>query len=145
MGSNGRLGLQDLRPKDAFELVVAAEGRTVSGVMLVPGMPAPVYRNEQGTESFSWAPVPGAASYFVMADTDAPTSARHSADTSYVLRRDLRPGRPVPDEPLFTVIALDANLDRFMSDTTVARAGITSGYGIFGAFVRVSVAIPEAP
>lgn len=144
-GSDGRLGLQDLRPGDEFTLDVSTEGRTLTGSVTLPGLPVPVYRNDQGVEVISWAPVPGAANYVLIADTDAPTSSRVTLDTSYVLRRDASPIRPVPDEPVFTLIALDANLNRFIGDSLLARAGISGGYGILGAFVQVSIPIPDVP
>ena len=90
-GSDGRLGLQDLRPGDAFTLDVSAEGRMLTGTVSLPSLPVPAYHNDQGVEVISWTPVPGAASYLVVADTDSPTESRITRDTSYVLRRNQLP------------------------------------------------------
>ena len=61
--------------------------------------------------------------------------------TRIPLRYDRDPAS-IPPNPQFRVLALDSNIVRYISDTTVARSGIEGALGLLGAAALGSVTVP---
>jgi hypothetical protein len=115
-------------------------GRIVTGSVTTPAAPVPEIIVIGGVRSVVFSPVAGAAGYLVDADTDR-SPARIVTDTVVPLRYD-REQMFLPPNPKFRVIALDPNLFRYASDTTVASAGLTGALGVFGAATGATLSLP---
>jgi len=136
------LGRQDLAPGETYTLRIDTDGRTVEGRVTVPGRPVPSLVR-RGDRTFAvWPRTAGAAAYLVDGETEG-RGAVVLTDTAYVLLYDRRDGTPA--NPAVRVTALDANLFRYMSDSTLERAGLTGGYGVFGAVSTGVLLVPVRP
>jgi hypothetical protein len=137
--SNG-LGRADLRPGETYLLDVSTGGRLLLGSTTIPERPAPAIQDGGATRTVVWPRAKGAAMYLLQIDTDTYRDVVVT-DTSYVLREDLAPAS-VPEIPHFRITAVDSNWARYMSDSSVAAAGISGGYGLVGAMVSAEIPIP---
>lgn len=125
------LGRDSLEEGETYAFNIETQGVTVTGTVRVPDRPQPTRILRGGQEVVVWPRAPGAAGYVVRVETDwAPALALR--DTEYVLKRD-RPASEVPTNPRLIVTALDSNLTRFLTDTDARSAGVSGGYGLFGA------------
>lgn len=133
------LGRTDLAPGISYSLRVVTNGRVISGTVTIPGRPAPALVQASG-RSLVWPRVAGAAEYVVTSETE---QRRESVtrDTVFPLREDADPfGRP--PNPRASVTAIDPNLSAFRRDSTRVRAGLSDGFGVFGAMTTTEIAIP---
>jgi hypothetical protein len=118
------LGAQSLRPGEAYEIQIETGGRVLRGRA---GIPAPFtvsLTGHDGRRVLAWPRVAGAAGYQIKLPNDELVT---QADTSYTLPSEASGGSRIE------VRALDANLWEYANNPRVARAGIDTGYGLFGA------------
>jgi len=85
-------------------------------------------------------PVIGAAAYYISLDTEL-ASGGFTRDTVVELYAgDPRFSR---DSGEFRVIAVEANLYRYLSDTTAANAGLDGALGVFGGASSARMPLPR--
>jgi hypothetical protein len=126
-----QLGRDALEDGERYAIHLVTEGVLVEGNVRIPARPSPVRLQRAGQEVVAWPRVPGGAGYVIQVETDRAPSIALS-DTEYVVRRD-RPVSELPPQPRVIVRALDSNLVRLLSDTSVRSAGPQGAYGVFGA------------
>lgn len=129
-GSAAGLGRRDLRPGESYSLLIVTDGRTVSGRVTIPESPRPALLTTGGTRRVSWPRVNAAGGYRIETNTErfGPTVGI-TPDTSVELHFDGM--RPLAPE--IRVTAMDSNLYRYITDPTLARAGISGAFGVLGA------------
>jgi hypothetical protein len=132
-------GAGELLPFGTYDLHVESEGRIIVGRVVIPARPQPVLLQEGGAYFVSFPEVTGAAAYYVAGDTER--YPRITTSTRVQLRYDADPAF-VPPNPQFRVIALDSNIVRYISDSTVARSGIDGAFGLFGAAISATISTP---
>lgn len=140
--SGAALGAADVRAGERYTLELQTEGVTVRGSTILPSSPVPTFDSIGGRRRIVWPKAPAAAGYLISVETDlVPAVPRPVTDTSYTLLENRDPTTR-PPTPKATIIALDSNLFLYLSDTTVAAAGLVGSLGIFGGFARTVVPIP---
>lgn len=128
-GDSGGLGWRALTGGDSYTLEVLAEGASITGSATIPAAPQPVYSDVGSAHVVRWPRAPGAAGYFVQPmDMDFP---HFTVDTAFVWCESGWSG-PSPSPRTLRIVALDANAYRYLSDTSVASAGLTGALGLFG-------------
>jgi hypothetical protein len=138
----GGLGRQSIQAGDIIDFEVVTADQTIVGSSVVPATPAIQISTVDGATTMSWSRPASGGSFVLRVDTDGLPGARIvTTDTSYVIRRDRAPS-DVPDPAIFEVTVLDANASRYLRDSTVVRAGLSAGFGVFGASSRGRVTIP---
>ena len=135
------LGALDIRPLESYDLTIETSGRIVTGVVVVPAEPAPRMVVLAGVRTVVFPPVAGAVAYLVSADTER-WPPRLVTDTVVQLRYDREP-MFVPPSPEFRIVALDSNFYRYVSDTTVATAGLTGALGVFAGASSARLSLPQ--
>jgi hypothetical protein len=140
--STETLGRKQLRQLGTYSLLIETDGVTVSGSTTIPGKPSPQLLTIDGRLVLSWPKVPGAAAYFVEADTEA-APGFVTTDTLYTLFFSREPST-VPADPQFRIVALDPNASRFFLDVETSSAGIDNGYGLYGSATPASVSLPRS-
>lgn len=122
-----------------YDLRVETDGRQILGRVLIPERPRPEIFVD-GDKRFVVIPnVAGAAAYLVSGDTES--SERLVRNGMIQLFYDRNPAS-VPPNPEFRVIALDSNVVRYISDSTLARSGVDGAYGLFGAASSARIPVP---
>jgi hypothetical protein len=132
-------GAGELLPLGTYDLHVESEGRIIVGRVVMPARPQPVLLQEGSARYVTFPEVTGAAAYYVVGDTEM--YPRITTSTRVQLHYDVDPAF-VPPNPQFRVIALDTNIVRYISDTTVARSGIDGAFGLFGAAISATISTP---
>lgn len=137
------LGRRDLRAGESYALRIETDGAVVTGVVTIPAKPEPVL-GQAGTRRFvAWPKVEAAASYRIVAETERFT-VWSTRDTVVELLYDRGAGTPA--SPEFRVTAVDGNLHRYNTDWTIGSAGISGGFGVFGAVSSTArVELPRDP
>jgi hypothetical protein len=133
-GTDG-LGRADLVPGATYELVIESLGQTITGRATLPARPMPRRFERDGRRFVTWSPARGAAGYVV----NVGIHRRVFTDTLYEIPTGGF-GGVGQEMPTVRVSAVDDNLLRFLSDTTLGRAGLTGAYGVFG-----GMAVAELP
>ena len=133
-------GRESLMLGETYQLHVESNGRLITGSASMPGPVAVSILAGDGT--VYWNRAPHGVAYFVIVDTDDP-GAIVTTDTSYTLLFN-RPLSQRPSPELVRVIAMDANLTRYFTDTSVTRSGVQGAFGVFGALSRAAVPIPAS-
>ena len=110
-----------------YTLDLRTGGVEINGETTVPAEFTFTAVEEDGRRAVAWEPVPDAAAYIV---TAWPEPGEIILDTLF----HLPPETPSLDE--VSVTAIDSNLYAYLVDEGRARAGITAGYGVFGAATR---------
>ncbi len=105
----------------------------------MPARPQAAVLEEGGLRFITFPKAAGAAAYYVDGDTEQ--YPRITTLTRVQLRYDMDPAF-VPKNPQLRVTALDSNIVRYISDTTVARTGIEGAFGLLGAATFSSVSVP---
>ncbi|MDP9347857.1 MAG: hypothetical protein M3P24_01725 [Gemmatimonadota bacterium] len=126
------LGAQSLRPGEAYEIQIETGGRVLRGRA---GIPAPFtvsLGERDGRRVLAWPKVAGAAGYQIKLPDDELVT---QPDTSYTLPSEASRGSRIE------VRALDANLWEYANNARVARAGIDTGYGLFGAITTARLTL----
>lgn len=131
-GSGSSSGNGDIRPGDTFDLIVEAEGVVMTGRVTMPAEFAVAVLSEP--RRAVWPRVNGAALYSVQLRGYGVAALQ--SDTVVLLPEDVPTGTEV------RVKALDENLARYVSDESAGRAGLDSGFGVFGAITTASVMVP---
>jgi hypothetical protein len=130
VGFGGLLGRQDIRPGDTYNLLIEVDGRLLTGVVTVPGMPA-ILRSPALTiaDSVVWRSATGAVGYSIVTQDFFPLSD-FTVDTVYRFssRLDNTSSKGT------TVRAYEAQLFSYLTDRHVGRAGLSAGLGVFGAY-----------
>lgn len=135
------LGRRDLEPGDTYSVDVVLDGATITGGVTIPERPRPVLIvRDDGRRMVVWPRVPAAGLYLLNAESDF-VEGYATTDTFYVLRDEFPFAPGSPPRP-FTVTALDTNLARYRSDTTLRSSGIEGAYGLLGAKSRATIDIP---
>lgn len=137
------LGRVDLAEGASYELMIVSGDRTINGSTFLPETPNLELRREQAGTSVHWSRSTGAAAYFVIVDTDSP-GAIVTLDTSYSLLFN-RPEETRPAPAKIRIIAMDSNLYRYVTDTTITRAGLEGALGVFGGASSNEAILPEGP
>lgn len=129
----GRLGRSALVAGAEYALRITLDDRVVSGRTRIPQRVALRVHEVEGRRRVSWSPVPGVPLYVV--DSETEFVAVTTPDTFYVLFEEGgRIGLDDTSPRRLRVAALDSNLAKYWSDTTISRSGISSGYGVFGSY-----------
>lgn len=140
-GSEAGLGRQDLRPGEAYTLRIETEGRVVAGRVRMPDTPVLVFARQGNSRSVSWQKVGAAGGYRVVTNTERFKVVALTRDTLFELLFD---EVPMPASPEIRVTAVDSNLYRYITDFTLPRAGISGGFGVFGAISPTAkLALPK--
>lgn len=140
-GSPGSSGANAIRPLASYDLLIETENRVAKGRITIPGRPNPRLVTTDSRRFVVFSPVPGAAAYYVSADTEVFPGV-FTRDTVLELRYE-RPPMSLPVSPEFRVIAVETNLYRYLSDTTIASAGIEGGLGVFGGASSARIPLPH--
>jgi hypothetical protein len=132
-------GRTDLRALDTLTLGITTLGREIRGTTVIPAAPVMSLGRDGTRDVVHWPRSAGAAGYQI---TGYGTFPFITADTLFVLfELEVEPGAP----PLaLHVTALDTNAYRYLSDSTVSRAGLTGAYGVFGAINGASLRLDLA-
>jgi hypothetical protein len=129
----------EFRHLTEYDLRVETVGRLILGRVLIPERPRPELFVD-GDKRFVVIPkVAGAAAYLVSGDTER--SERIVTEGMIELSYDREPAS-VPPNPEFRVVALDSNVVRYISDSTLARSGIDGAFGLFGAASSARIPVP---
>lgn len=122
--SGPRLGAEALEPGETYELWIETRGEVIHGRVTIPGEFTASTIERNGRRVAVWPQVPGAAGYRIeLSNGDVLVQP----DTSYVIPEEVLSGGAIDIE------ALDPNLFLYMAEDRTARAGIDTGYGVFGA------------
>ena len=140
--ANGQLGRDSLEYGERYSFHIVTEGVVVEGDVRIPQRPEPVRLLRGNQEIVAWPRVPGAGGYAVQVDTDR-TPQIALGDTQYVVRRD-RPSGEIPAAPRAVVRALDSNLVKIVSDSSIRSAGVRGSYGVIGAISVGAVSLGAA-
>lgn len=123
---DGRLGAEELVAGETYTLLLETEGVTIRGSVT---MPAQIEARLTADGALAWTHVPGAAGYRVLAGT----LMELTTDTLFRLTdSELDPNRA-------RVQALERNAWDYFSDDGLDRAGIGTGFGVFGALTESRV------
>ena len=132
-------GASELRALGTYNLRIETGGRVITGKVLIPDRPQPMFMQDGAKRFVIFPEVAGAAAYLVGGDTEL---YPHVIRTNQVqLFYNVDPAY-VPANPEFRVVALDSNIVRYMSDSTISRSGIEGGLGLFGAVSSASIPVP---
>lgn len=132
-----------LLSRTGYDLSVQTEGTLVTGHTVIPDQPAPNTLTIGGHLVVTWRPVEGAAGYFAESDTEQFPGVL-TRDTAYTLNYD-RGVDTGPRAPEFRLIAMDANLYLYLSDTLTTSAGVVGAFGVFGSASSARILLPAAP
>jgi hypothetical protein len=134
-------GRESLTEGETYQLQLVTGGRTVTGTTRIPALPVISIRSDPSGSSVHWSKATHAAAYYVIVDTDDPP-AFVTTDTSFVPLFN-RPLDQRPSPARVRVIAMDANLAAFVSDTTLSSSGLVGALGVFGGSSRASAELPN--
>lgn len=134
------LGRRDLVAGETYSLEISTQGRMITGLVTIPARPAPVVLDTGRYRIVSWPRAAAAAAYLLDVDTERQVPP-FTTDTFFVLREDRDPSA-VPPILRFRITAVDSNWHRYMTDTTVFRAGVRGAYGLLGGTASASIELP---
>ncbi|HET7585599.1 MAG TPA: hypothetical protein VFK13_11865 [Gemmatimonadaceae bacterium] len=147
----GLLGRGDIVPGKTYTLDITTDGVTIHGETTVPAQVVPAIDTAAGDTVVHWGAAAGAAGYEVTGSVPAGIGVSEifaiTTDTIVTIHAPfILGGATVPPDAVETirVVALDANLFRYVSDQTVTRAGIDAGFGAFGSFTEALLTRPIA-
>lgn len=117
------LGTSDIVPGESYTLNIETEGELIRGSVTVPDTFTVRLRSIGEVSIVTWSPSRGAGGYRTSLGDG---TSMLLTDTVFTLPAGIAPAE-------FRVEALDANLYRYVAESESARAGIDSGFGVFGA------------
>lgn len=132
-GSAGLLGRRDLRSGERYALRVVTLGVVMSGDATIPAAPVPLLDSAGGAPIVRWPRANGAVGYLVL---DGAGCGALTRDTLYVVPPAGVACHPSEGPRSIVVRALDPNLYAYLADDGLGSSGISSGYGVFGAFAE---------
>jgi hypothetical protein len=130
------LGSDSIAPGVEYQLVVEVGRYRVTGRTRVPGAVQFVREPTDGDSIVRWRRAPGAAAYLVGGIFLAGQPIEDTVATI----------RPIPgaEGERLRVFAIDTNYTAFVRELRAARAGLSGGWGVFGAFTWAEMEVPTA-